>query len=49
MNLIYLFYYLCYRGIEAYVGIGKIDFKCFANCNEDLNLTMIKVNTLTHF
>ncbi|KAE9521827.1 hypothetical protein AGLY_017779 [Aphis glycines] len=30
------------KGTEVAVGGGKVDIKCFANCNEEFNLTMIK-------
>lgn len=33
-----------YRGTEVAVGGSKVDIKCFANCNEEFNLTMIKVS-----
>jgi len=30
------------KGIEVAVGESKMDFKCFANCAEELSLTLIK-------
>jgi len=33
-----------FRGTEVAVGGGKVDIKCFADCGEEFNLTMIKVN-----
>jgi len=37
-------YSFCFRGTEVAVGGSKVDIKCFADCGEEFNLTMIKVS-----
>jgi hypothetical protein len=41
--IFHYFLYIC-RGTEVAVGGSKVDIKCFANCGEEFNLTMIKVS-----